>query len=428
MNKRILSLALLPALCITAATAQVTMEQCVSLAMENYPLIQKYELLERTRQTDLSDINKSWLPQISIYGQGTAQNAVPSFPDALSEMLDRTGNDMKGLGKLQYKAGIDLSQTIWDGGAAKSRREIARQDNAEQRAALDVQLYAIRERVENIFFSILLIEEQIKQTRQTQALLESNLGKLRAMKANGTAMQSDVDMVEAQSLTVGQQIIQAGSSAQNYRRLLGLYTGSDMSEEELVKPTPAMPESMTTERPELSLFDARIRANDARLGSIRASVMPKINFFAQAYYGYPGFDYFKSMMNRDMSFNALAGVKVAWSISPYYTKKNSEHKLRLANAGIEADRDTFTFDNSLRIQTQDSHIDELRKVIAEDARIASLRANVRRAAESQLENGVIDTDALLVKITDENNARLAASYHEIQLIQSICQLKYLLNR
>lgn len=428
MIKRNITTFLLAALCAMYAVADVTVEQCVALAQENYPLIQKYDLLRQSRQLDLSDINKSWLPQIGIYAQGTVQNAVPSFPDALSNVLDQMGTDMKGLGKLQYKVGVDLNQTIWDGGTSKANRTIAKSENAQQEAALDVELYAVRERVENLFFSILLVEEQIGQTELTRALLESNLTMLRSMKTNGTATQSDVDMVEAQLLTVQQQITQAKSISNTNRRLLGIFTGTDMSDEKLTKPSSSMPSELISARPELALFDARIKNNDARLGSIKSSVMPRIGLFAQAYYGYPGYDYFKSMMNRDMSFNVLAGVKVSWNIGSFYTKKNSERKLRLANDGIAADREVFLFNTNLQTSSQTAHISELEGIMKEDSRIVELRANVRRSAESQLRNGVIDATALLTKITDENQARLTSSYHEIQLIQSIYQLKYILNR
>lgn len=428
MIKRNITTFLLAALCAMYAVADVTVEQCVALAQENYPLIQKYDLLRQSRQLDLSDINKSWLPQIGIYAQGTVQNAVPSFPDALSNVLDQMGTDMKGLGKLQYKIGVDLNQTIWDGGTSKANRTIAERENAQQEAALDVELYAVRERVENLFFGILLVEEQIKQAELTHTLLESNLAMLRSMKTNGTATQSDVDMVEAQFLTVQQQITQARSISDSNRRLLGIFTGTDMSDEKLTKPSSSMPSELISARPELALFDARIKNNDARLGSIKSSVMPRIGLFAQAYYGYPGYDYFKSMMNRDMSFNVLAGVKVSWNIGSFYTKKNSERKLRLANDGIAADREVFLFNTNLQTSSQTAHISELEDIMKEDSRIVELRANVRRSAESQLRNGVIDATALLTKITDENQARLTSSYHEIQLIQSIYQLKYILNR
>lgn len=411
-----------------SAYAAITLEQCIALADKNYPLIRKYDLLHRTEQINLSDINKSWLPQISLYGQGTVQNAVPSLPDALSGMMDRTGTEIKGLDKLQYKAGIDISQTVWDGGLSRSRREAEETILAERQAALDVQLYSIRERVENLYFGILLTDEQIKQAELTEKLLTSNLEKVRSMKNNGTALQSDADMIEAQLLTIRQQLIQAKSRSDSYRRMLNIFTGTDITAQELARPEANMPANLTSNRPELRLFEAQTASNNSQMSQIRSTIMPRIGLFAQTYYGYPGFDYFKSMTSRKLSFNALAGIKISWNFSAFYTKKNSELKLKLLSDGIATDRDEFLFNSNLQAQSQTTRIAELKDLMENDSRIIGLRASVRQAAESQLENGIIDTTSLLAKITDEGQARLTAAYHEIQFIQSIYQLKNTLNR
>ena len=409
-------------------SAQVTLEECVKLAQDNYPLIRKYDLLNQTKEVNLSDINKSWLPQINVYGQVTVQNEAPSFPEALAGIISQTGMSISGLNEWQYKIGADVNQNIWDGGVSKTGRNIVRAEDAERQAALDVQLYAIRKRVEDLYFGILLIEEQAEQTRNMQTLLQSNLDKLQTMFENGTAMQSDVDMVEAQYLTTSQQLIQAKSTAKSYRKVLEIFTGISLVGQELVKPDATIPQDLLPARPELRHFEAQLQANEARNASITASTMPKIGLFAQVYYGYPGFDYFESMMNRDLSFNILAGVKVSWNIGAFYTKKNNRRKLRLSSDNIAVERDVFLFNTNMQTRSQLDHIDELKAVMEKNDRIEELRTNVRKAAESQLDNGVINATDLLTKLTDEKQARLNASYQEIRLIKSIYQLKYTLNK
>lgn len=416
---------LLPAL---GLRAELTIEDCLARAEANYPIIKNYELLTATTDIDLAEINKGWLPRIGLYGQGTFQNVVPAFPPALNGVLQQMGQEMRGLGKFQYKVGADLTQTVWDGGASKSRRDLSRSRSDVDRAVLDVELYAIRERVQNIFFAILLTEEQIAQSEVTRNLLSENLSKLRSMLRNGVAMQSDVDMIEAQMLTVGQNITAARSSADAYRRMLGLFIGEEVGSEPLARPSATMPSLLGSLRPELRLFEARLSATDAARRLTDTSLMPKIGLFAQAYYGYPGLNYFESMRTRDLSFNLLAGVKVSWNIDAFYTRSDTRRKAALEADRIEADRETFLFNTDLQSASLLENIDGLRSVMEEDTRIIELRSNVRRAAESQLANGVIDATALLTKISDENLARLNASLHEIQLLKEIYNLKYTLNR
>ena len=409
-------------------SAQLTLERCVELARENYPLIRKYDLLRQLKEVNLSAINKSWLPQVNVYGQGSVQNETPSFPESLAGIISQAGTDIVGLDEWQYKVGADINQSIWDGGAAKARREIERAQDAERQAAVDVQLYAIRERIEELFFGILLIEEQAGQTRLMRTLLLGNLDKLRAMLKNGTAMQSDVDMIEAQYLSVGQQLTQAESLSRSYRKVLEMFIGENLDGRTLIKPDASVPQDLMPDRPELRHFEALLRSNEARNAGIASSTMPKIGLFAQAYYGYPGLDYFESMMNRELSFNILAGVRVSWNIGAFYTKKNDRRKLRLSSEDISVERDIFLFNTDLKIRSQLDRIHELETIMRENERIVELRANVRKAAEAQLDNGIIDATDLLTKLTDEKQARLTASYHEIQLLQSIYKLKYTLNR
>ncbi|MCH5318749.1 MAG: TolC family protein [Paramuribaculum sp.] len=412
----------------TNVCAQLTLERCQELARENYPAIKKYGLIDESLEIELNDINKSWLPSVTAYSQGTIQNVVPAFPEALEDVLAQMGREVRGIGKFQYKIGVDVSQTIWDGGASKAQREIVRSKDAVQQSGLEVEMYALRQKVDNIYFAILLTEEQIKQSTQTLELLNANLDLLRSMLKNGTAMRSDIDMVQAQVLTLKQSITQAESTVKSYRTLLSIYVGEDVSAQELVLPNAALPASMTSNRPELKLLDSRQNALETSRLMTNVSLMPKIGFFAQAYYGYPGFDYFKSMMNRDLSFNILAGVRVSWNIDSFYTKKNKLAKTSLDIDNINIERETFLFNSRLQTESQLETLEGLKNVMQDDAQIIELRGNVRKAAESQLRNGIIDATALLSKITDENVARLTAKFHEIQYIQEVYKIKNTLNR
>ena len=412
---------------IQASGVELTLDSCLARAERHYPLIRQYGLLDHTEALSLSDINKSWLPRIGLYGQATVQNSVPALPEAFSDMMKLMGQAPRGLGKEQYKVGLDVSQTIWDGGESRHRRRTARAETASRRATLDVELYAVRSRVEALYFGILLLDRQIEISKTTETLLRSNLGRLNAMVANGTAMAADADMVEAQLLANRQQTERAEASRQALKAMLAIFIGEEVADT-LAVPEATMPAAVGSERPEERAFQARIDLNMARLDAVDASLMPRVGLFAQGYYGYPGLNYFESMMNRNLSFNIMAGVKVAWQIDAFYTRSNSRRRIALENASIEAERATFRFNNSMEGADKERRIEGMRRVMTSDARIVELRASVRRAAESQLREGVIDATALLTKITDESQARLNASYHEIELIQNIYNLKHILNR
>ena len=411
-----------------SAGAQVTLDECRRLAREHYPEIRQYDLVRRTEEYTLSNARRAWLPQLSFAAQATWQTEVPSFPNALAGMLAQQGIDMPGMNKDQYKAALELNQTLWDGGKSEADKRIARAEAAEQARSTDVDLYALQGRVDNLFFGILLLDERIAQTRLTLDLLRSNLEKVRALQRNGVAMQSDADAVEAELLTVNQQLTQVTASRDSYRRMLEIFTGRPLDGERLERPDASEPRSMESSRPELALFDATADKLTAQERLVKAATRPRFGLFAQGYYGYPGMDYFQSMMSPDWSWNAMAGVKMSWNFGAYYTRKNSLAKLRTAKEQVEVQREIFLFNTRLQTAEESGDIARLRKALADDDRIVALRRSVREAAESKLRNGVIDTDDLLRKITDEAEAATARSAREIELLKTIYELKHTINR
>lgn len=427
------------ALCASAQTAPpsstdaISIEQCVESARANYPVIRKYDLLRQTSTLNLEEINTAWYPRLALTAQTTWQNAVPTFPDTFSKIMSQMGTEMKGVPHWQYHAGVELSQNLYDGGVSAERRRVDQASLAAQTASLDADMYAVRERVESLFFSLLLIRDQIEQTDATLALLSANLERVRAMVKDGVALPADADMIEAQLLTLTQQRSQATCAADGYVSMLSLFTGMPIEIDRLSTPSAAVPSLSGdtddfSQRPEMLAMTARKDLNLSNLRLSDTALRPKLGLFAQGFYGDPGLDNFKSMMERKPSFNLMGGVKLSWNIDSWYTHTISRHKTLAANAAIEAERDALLLNLRLQARGQRAAIEGIERVSAEDARILQLRTNVRLAAESQLRNGVLDATALLSKITDENIAALTMRYHRIQLLQEIYKLRYILNQ
>lgn len=412
----------------TAASSGQSLEECRHLAREHYPEIRQYDLIAQTEQYNLSNAARAWIPQVTLSGQATYQSATPTYPEAFNTILQANGVEMAGVSKDQYKVAVDVSQHIWDGGKSKADKAIAEAEAEEQRSRVDVSLYDLQSRVDNLYFGILLLDERKAQTEALIEVLASNLARLQTYYKNGVAMQADVDAVEAELLTARQSLGQVESSRASYRRMLEIFIGQPLAADNLERPAMQLLQSRTSARPELALFEAQESKLEAQRKAINASLMPRFSAFAQGYYGYPGLDMFKSMVSSAWTPNAIIGVRMSWNIGALYTKKNNLEKLNAAEMQIAVQRDVFLFNTQMQITQDDGEIARLRQAIADDSRIVELRRRVRMAAESQLENGVIDATDLLRKITDETSASLARSTHEIELLQATYRLKTTLNQ
>ena len=412
----------------TAASSGQSLEECRHLAREHYPEIRQYDLIAQTEQYNLSNAARAWIPQVTLSGQATYQSATPTYPEAFNTILQANGIEMAGISRDQYKIAVDVSQHIWDGGKSKADKAIAEAEAEEQRSRVDVSLYDLQSRVDNLYFGILLLDERKAQTEALIEVLASNLARLQTYYKNGVAMQADVDAVEAELLTARQTLVQVESSRASYRRMLEIFIGQPLAAENLERPAMPQLQSRTSARPELALFEAQESKLEAQRKAINASLMPRFSAFAQGYYGNPGLDMFKSMVSSAWTPDAIVGVRMSWNIGAFYTKRNNLEKLNAAEKQIAIQRDVFLFNTEMQTTQDDGEIARLRQAITDDSRIVELRRRVRMAAESQLKNGVIDATDLLRKISDETAAALARSTHEIELLQATYRLKTTLNQ
>lgn len=427
--KRLLSSLLLSVLIILNSNAtELTIDECVNLARENYPAVAQYGLLDKVKQLNLSNVSKMWLPQGSMSAQVTWQNDVAALPELLTNMLSQQGVDYPGLDKTQYRIGLDVAQQIWDGGKTKANKEAIVTGNAVEQTAIDLQLYDVEGRVEEIYFTMLLLNERISQCDKTITLVESTLSQVRSMYANGVAMKSDCDQIEAKYLALHQQKSKLTATLGSIRRIMEIFIGESIGERTLVLPSEDLTDNGDGLHPQLRLFDDRISNLAAQESGIKASVMPTINAFASGYYGYPGYNMFKNMQSRDLSFNFMIGVKIAWNLGSLYTRSNSLNKLQLQRNQIESERATFNFNNNIAISESVGLIASLRDVMRDDERIVELRNSVITAARSQLDNGIIDATALLSKITDSELAENDMAQHHIELVKAIYNLNHLRNK
>ena len=418
-----LSLVMLP----TAIMAQ-TLEECQQAAERNYPLIKQYGLIEKTTQLTVANIQKGWLPQVSASAQATYQSDVMSWPDQMKTMMTGMGIDMKGLTKDQYRVGIDVNQTLFDGGVISSQKAIARQQGKVQEAQTEVQLYNVRKRVNEMYFSLLMLDEQIVLNHDMQELLAGNERKLQAMMKSGTAAKSDWQSVKAERLKVMQQATSLESQKRMLTMMLSTFCGIETNniQKPLVKAENGelMSES---HRPELRALDAQIGLLNAQEKALNAALMPKLGIFAQGYYGYPGLNMFEDMMSHKWSLNGIIGARLTWNIGALYTRKNDKAKLQLQRDLTESNREVFLFNNRMEQLQQSEEISRYKQLMNDDAEIISLRAAVRKAAESKLSHGIIDVNDLLREINQENAARVQQSMHEIEMLKEIYDNKITTN-
>ena len=401
-----------------------TLDECQQAAERNYPLIKRMDLIRQTIDLNVGNIKKGWLPQLSVMAQSTYQSDVTAFPDQMQALYKQMGISMEGLRKDQYRVGIDVQQLVFDGGAIRNQKEMARLQGVVESAQNEVSMYSVRQRVNEMYFALLLLDEQILLNKDLQALLNGNEKKLASMYKKGTAAEVDYLNVKAERLNVEQQMTSLQSQRQTVARMLSVFCGIEVKK--LVKPE-VVGTSAENNRPELRLIDSQIRLANAQEKALHSALLPRLGVFASGFYGYPGYNMFEDMMHRKWSLNGMVGARLTWNIGAFYTHKSDKAKLQLMRQSAENSREVFLFNNNLEQIRQDENISRYRKLMAEDEEIISIRSSIRKAAESKLAHGIIDVNDLVREINAENATRVQRSVHEIEMLKEIYNQKYTKN-
>ena len=424
MDMRIKTITLFLALVSYAPCfAQLSIEACYEKARANYPLIKQYGLIEKTKEYNLSNAAKGYLPQVTFSAQATYQSDVTEIPIDL-DAIGLTGVEIPSVSQDQYKMELALSQTLWDGGAIRSERKALRTQAEVDQRDMDVSMYAINERVNQLYFGVLLAEAQLEQNKVLQAELRRSCEQVSSYIKNGIAQQSDLDAIRVDLLKAKQTEAQFEHTKRAYREMLSRLIGEEIGEEtRLVKPEAVRPLTKENNRPELELYQARIRNLRAQDSRITAGMMPKLGLFVTGGYGKPGLDMFED------NFKAyyLAGVRLSWNLGSLYTRKNDRRKIQTGIRSIETQRETFLFNTSLDVAQRNATIDKYIDQLKYDDEIIALRGSVKRASEAKMANGTLSGTDLTRDIHAEQSAIQDKILHEIELLMAIYNLRYAIN-
>lgn len=405
--KSIPLLLLLPAVVFSQ---HVTLDSVQALARKNYPAIRQKDLLKKTASLNVSNLNKNFLPQLVVNGQASYQSAVTSIDVPLPG-----GIKFEPPSKDQYKLTADVNQLIFDGGVTKQQKAIAEMNAVVEDQQVEVELYGVREKVNDIFLGILYIDELIDQTALVEKDLQTGLKKVDAQVQNGVAFRSSASILKAELLKTGQRRIELQASRKALIETLALFTGHKIDEQSAFeKPSVTSELSSEITRPELKLYSDQTTLLGQQNKLINARNLPRTSLFFQGGYGKPALNFLK---NEYEPFY-VTGVKLSWGLNGFYTKKNDRQLVKINQDIVDSKKETFLLNTNAQLTSQRNEIEKLNKLIESDNQIIQLRKSVTDAAKAQLENGVMTANDYLVEVNAEDQSRQVLIGHQLQLLQA----------
>lgn len=415
--------------CISGITAfpqetDVTLEECMKLARENYPEVKRYDIISATESCNLKNASKNWLPAVSLKAKGGWRNNTLDATEFLANMgIEAEEIGIKPLPHWQYQAGMEVVQPIFDGGATSLQKELAHREAAADRAKIEVSLHALDDKVIDVYFAILLLEDRKKQAALRMELLDRNLEKLRNLQKEDLVKQNDVDAVEVAKLKAQQSIDVLDENLEIYRKSMELLTGKSMENRNLVRPEMSLHERPAfSETAEMQLLDRQSELLSLKKRYEKVKAMPKIGLMGAAYYGFPGYNLFHDFVDQKSQLDFGVGVNISWDISPFYKKKTNLNLMELQQQTINNARELLVYRQRITNTSLETKLNSMKDIRLQDDKIIELCEKLRKAEEVKVDNDMADATELLSKINDESDAKLQRSVHDSELMLDICKL------
>lgn len=402
--------------CHAALQAQpenLTLEECYSLATENYPLSRQRGLIAKSREYSLDNASRAYLPQVGLYGQATYQSDVTQLP------IDIPGMEIPSLSKDQYKVYAQVDQKLYDGGMVRQQKKALEIESLIEAQKLEVDLYALKERINQLFFGILLLDAQLDLSKLLEDDVQAAMDKVSAAVDNGIALQSEVDVLKAELLRIDQHVVELRSSRKAFTEMLGMFIHREVDTATvLARPENKVP-SMEIVRPEIALFDHRKKALEVQRQMLLSKNLPKLGVFAQGGYGRPAMN----MLSNEFDSYYLAGIRLSVPLSGFYTLKKEKALLELGHESIAVQEEVFRFNIRFALKQQNQEVSKFTEMLASDDEIIRLRQNVQETASAKLQNGTITASDFLREANATDRARQSKNLHEIQLLMAQYAIK-----
>lgn len=391
----------------TYAQEKLNLEECYELVNKNYPLAKQNDLLVKQNDLDLDVIKIAKLPILDLSAQATYQSDVTELPITIPGVIVESPNND------QYKAAISVNQLIYDGGLINSTAEAKIAALKTQQKQLEISLYLLKKEVNQLYFSILLLQEKRSLLNAKKTQLDVKLEEVKAGIEFGMLLPASDKILEAELLKIEQQFTELDQNRISLKETLSKLIGKEISSS-IALHNPEVLTTLDTEisRPELDLFSLQKHQIETSKQIITKKNLPKILGFATGGYGNPGLN----MLDNSFQSYYMVGLKLNWKIFDWNASKKQRKSLQIKKEVIDNQQEIFELNTNIELNQQLSEINKISAFIRSDKTIIDLRKKILTSADSQLKNGVITSSAYITELTNLYEAENNLNTHKIQLL------------
>ena len=410
--------AIIFSLCTTIVFGQTyQINSLIDSALNNYPVYKQYQLNKQKSSIELQKIKFDNFPVINLNAQAQWQSEVMSIDIDFPPQMDV---DLPDVPQDQYKASLDVQQSIYKGGITKKQKEISRLDKQINDNKTEVELYSLKQRIISYYYQLILLDKQSEIIKEHQSTLKSKLDEVNSLIENGILLNSAAEKLRVELINTDNQLINLEFEKQKALNSLSKLCGFDLDEDaEFDLPEYELNYEKSIERSELKSFSLQQNKLSQMQSLIDSKKQPVVFAFGQAGYGRPGLNYFSD----EFSDFYIIGAGLKWNIFSWNNNERDKQILQIQSKNIEVQKETFKTEIDIAAEEIKQEIDKQNILISKDKNIIELRQKIATTSSKQLNSGVITSSEYLQDLNNLNQAKLNAQINKIKL--SMAEANYL---
>ncbi|MGQ1783718.1 MULTISPECIES: TolC family protein [unclassified Saccharicrinis] len=382
----------------------ISLNECYEGLKANYPLVKQRSIVQQQKEVELSVIKAKTLPQLNLSAQATYQSDVTEVP--------LPNIDLVPLNNDQYRATLTANQLIYNGGKIKASKSLQNISADRKLQEVEVNLYPLKQRVNLLYFSILLTDDQSKLLNVRKQQLKSKLKEVRSGIKNGVLKPTSDLVIEAELLKILQQTKEVTNNKSKLISSLSSLTGISLGlQTEFEEPLITLIDDQALSRPELGLFSLQKQEVEQHQNILSKSLAPELKGFATGGYGNPGLN----MLENDFKSYYIVGLKLNWNLFDWNGNKKQRLALDYSKELINNQEEVFRLNTNTALDEQQKEIETLESTVAIDQQLISLQEKVVNSFESQLKNGVITTSEYITELTKLYETENLFNQHKTKL-------------
>lgn len=355
MMKRLLLIALLPALVLAQEKRALTIEEAVQLGLLNSKLLHISEARAAGADAKSSEANAARLPSLKLQAGYTRMSDVESFavqfPSAPTPVIiSPTVLD-------QYTSKVSLQQPLFTG--FRLEKSAAAADYSAQSAHLDFESDRVHMayNVKIAYWSVYKASEVSRVVDENVEQTKAHLTDVKNMMAQGLVTKNEVLKVEVQLSNAQLAQIESANNVKNATMALNSLIGFPLDTEVQISSAPkaqadqaqsaeVLAQQALVSRADVKAAEMRVKAADASVSAANGGWFPQLSLFSNFYFSRPNprllptKDEFKDTWD--------VGVSLSWDIWNWGTTSHQRDQAEAVHAqtryALEHSRDNVSLD------------------------------------------------------------------------------------